>query len=145
MNDKDKEAYEMWVCDEDILEMLMRASEKVKAVTNMAERCSLLSKFWEKEAWQAACEYKQKEIDELEKEKDYLCQKMENMRSIYKDSEKLQAENAKLREAVEVLKIVSQFSDHDAEVLGLPDGEASTESSKLIKRARQVLKELENK
>ena len=65
---------------------------------------------------------------------------MKNWKS---DIERLSAENAKLKEAIEVLKIVSQFTDHDADVLGLPDGEASTESSKLIKRARQVLKELE--
>lgn len=41
----------------------------------------------DRKIWQAACEYKQKEIDELESEKDYLCKKMENMRNIYKQAD----------------------------------------------------------
>lgn len=56
-------------------------------------------------AWLAACNYKQREIDELEKEKDYLCKKMENMRDFHKHSKKiLQDENAKLNQEIEKFK-----------------------------------------
>ena len=85
MNDKDKEAYEKYL------------------IENNVNQRQIWNELSLDEIWQAACDYKQKEIDELEKEKDYLCQKMENMRSIYKDSEKLQAENAKKFSAEEVL------------------------------------------
>ena len=55
--------------------------------------------------WLAACNYKQKVIDELEKEKDYLCKKMENMRDFHKHSKKiLQDENAKLNLEIEKFK-----------------------------------------
>lgn len=84
----------------------------------------------------------QKWIEQL-KHEHKLYQK--HLSGLKADNERLEAENAKLKEAIEVLKIVSQFTDHDAEVLGLPDGEAPTESSKLIKRTKQILKELENK
>lgn len=84
----------------------------------------------------------QKWIDQL-KHEHKLYQK--HLSGLKAEIGRLEAENAKLKEAIEVLKIVSQFTDHDAEVLGLPDGEAPTESSKLIKRVKQILKELENK
>lgn len=85
-----------------------------------------------REAWQAACEYKQKEIDELKKEKDYLCQKMENMRFIYKDSEKLQIENAKLRECVEFYAKIRHTIKVKGSIVYSPE------------RAKQCLKELED-
>ena len=79
MNDKDKEAFEKWF-----------------STWNRAEFPGLCM-----ETWQAACDYKQKEIDELEKEKDYLCKKMENMREIYKNAENL-------RVAIEALEKYDQ-------------------------------------
>lgn len=67
---------EWWDSDKDIPEILGRASETVKAVTNMSERCSRLSEFWAQEAFQAALEIgrklerdKQSEvIDEIKKD-----------------------------------------------------------------------------
>ena len=130
MNDKDKEAFDKWwfngfkgMSDMDII--------KYK---NVGKQSSL-------NGWQAACEHKQKEIDELEKEKDYLCQKMENMRLIYKNSEKLQAENAKLRECVE-------FYCNANTIMQSADGIFIRQGwdgnfFELREYARQVLKELE--
>ena len=74
MNDKDKEAFEKWF-----------------KTWNRAEFPSLCM-----ETWQAACEYKQKEIDDKYTEDiTYLDEKIK----------KLQAENAKLRECVEFYRI----------------------------------------
>lgn len=83
MNEKDKEAFEKWW---DEIRLRGQSTFGIVAIT-----------------WQAACEYKQKEIDELEKEKDYLYKKMENMRDIYKHSERFQAENAQLRDEISEL------------------------------------------
>lgn len=77
MNEKDKEAYKLW------------CTEKFNIAPELVEefKHTFIHKLMHtEEAWQAACEYKQKEIDELEKEKDYLCRKMENMRNIYKQA-----------------------------------------------------------
>lgn len=78
MDDKDKEAYEKYL------------------IKNNVNQRQIWNELSLDEIWQAACEYKQKEIDEIEKEKDYLCRKLENLREIYKKPSKLQAENAKL-------------------------------------------------
>jgi hypothetical protein len=92
MNDESQEAFEKWLKDE------------------FDEKCHIpLLEF----TWQAACAYKQKEIDELEREKDYLCKKMENMRAIYKDSEKLQAENAKLKAIVMLASEACCYTEYE--------------------------------
>lgn len=59
MNDKDKEAFEKWF-----------------STWNRAEFPSLC-----KEAWQAACDYKQKEIDELEAKSSVLTEALEKILS----------------------------------------------------------------
>ena len=45
---------EWWESDKDMPEILGRASERVAGITNMTQRCSILSEFWAQEAWQAA-------------------------------------------------------------------------------------------
>jgi predicted RNase H-like nuclease (RuvC/YqgF family) len=84
MNDKDKEAFDNYM------------EENKGVYFGMGE--------WEKDSdfnvWQAACEYKQEEIehrDDLiyELEQNYLTEK--------ENKEKLQAENKKLREALEYI------------------------------------------
>lgn len=97
------------------------------------------------------------ENERLEEEKDYLCKEMENMRDLHKHSEKiLQDENAKLKECVEFYadfnsygttknvrpripwakRLISAFDVDDSLDGCFPCGG---------KRARQVLKELEEK
>ena len=72
MNDKDKEEFIAWY----------------KNKESEFDNC--------KEAWQAACEYKDKEINDDEELLRY------HMNSIgYRELKKLQAENKKLREALE--------------------------------------------
>lgn len=80
---------EWWEDDKDIPEMLARASGKVAAVTNMAQRCSLLSEFWAREAWQAAKLSDAKEIEELEKRNNNQAETMKFLSSItnVKDAE----------------------------------------------------------
>ena len=90
-----------------------------------------------KSAWQAACDYKQKEIDELEKEKDYLCKKMENMRGIYKDSEKLQAENAKLKEQDQIIGKEIKTYIQIAEKLQAENAELKQKLSTIWKEAEK--------
>ena len=164
MNEKDKEAFVKWYSKE--------ASEILWEDFNGDE---IVIK-----SWKYACDYKQKEIDELEKDKDYLCKKMENMRDIYKEFlknevkqtshgisvtkynkelvrrefEKLQAENAKLRECVEFYANRRSWKSN-----GMPSGGGNKIAIQIIKedhetpalstyggkRARQVLKELDGK
>ena len=57
MNDKDKEAFKVWGADQDGDKPLLEGSAY--------------------EAWQAACEYKQKEIDDLK----------EQIKNIWKEAE----------------------------------------------------------
>ena len=123
MNDKDKKEFDKWFKNN------WQDSDDKDVFT---------------EAWQAACQFKQTEIDELEKEKDYLCQKMENIRTIYKNSEKLQAENAKLRDCVIF------YADEDGQVwAACQDTDTKDTCCHMVgelsggKRARQVLKELD--
>ena len=57
MNDKDKEAYNNWIKNRDYhFDMDGEAWLNKEVVSIFSET---------KDAWQAACEYKQKEIDEL--------------------------------------------------------------------------------
>lgn len=94
MNEIDKKAFEKW------------CTEKFNIAPELIEefKHTFIHKLKHtEEAWQSACEYKQKEIDELEKEKDYLYKKMENIRDIYKHSKRFQAENAQLRDEISEL------------------------------------------
>lgn len=126
MNDKDKEAYEKYL------------------VENNVNQRQIWNELSLDEIWQAACEYKQKEIDELEKEKDYLCKKMENMREIYKNSEKLQVENSKLRECVEFYAQPWERGELDGELL-VRKSESYDHFTEVHYKARQCLKELDEK
>jgi hypothetical protein len=87
MNDKDKEEFDKWYSEE-YAEILWSHStgDEVVVIT-----------------WQAACEYKQKEVDELKNITSWTVEqdgKVTRHLSIC-DIEKLQAENKKLREALE--------------------------------------------
>lgn len=77
---------EWWENDKDIPEMLGRASEKVAAVANMAQRCSLLSEFWAREAWQAVKLSDAKEIETLKRDLKYLLKGTEYFRPDMKDA-----------------------------------------------------------
>lgn len=80
MNDKDKEAFNQW------FELL--------GETHL-ERVVKLNRGASSKAWQDACEYKQKEIDELLKQ-------LKHEHDLYKKHLKVyEAENAKLRKCVE--------------------------------------------
>jgi len=133
MNDKDKEAFEKYM------------GENMPYDYYHHYACREL------DTWQAAIEYKQKEIDDLNKMNMF----QESHRRIMGEKlEKLQSENAKLRECLE-------FTTHAAEYLYKPDVklnkgmtptfyftltyEGDLELMEKTKRARQVLKELENK
>ena len=119
MNDKDKEAFEKWWMEGF---KGMSDMEVIKYV-NVGKQTSL-------HGWQSACEYKQKEVDELIKQLKHehdLCKKH---LKVYKDAsaelieqdqilgeeiktymviaEKLQVENAKLRECVEEISKMRQ-------------------------------------
>lgn len=118
MNDKDKEAFDQW------FELL--------GETHL-ERVVKLNRGASSKAWQAAWEYKQKEINEL---------KLEIMAIKFKCN-KSQFENAKLRECVEFYADRKKWSPvyegiHKYKTLYKVHRTGS-------KRARQVLKELEDK
>jgi hypothetical protein len=67
MNDKDKEAFRVWGADQDGDKPLLEGSAY--------------------EAWQAACEYKQKEIDEIVMEKDFHAETLIELKSKIKELE----------------------------------------------------------
>ncbi len=123
MNDKDKEAFEKWF-------YLLGDSH--------LERVIKLNRGASYEAWQAACEYKQKEIDDLQKELVFV--DSITVREVLNTNKKLQAENAKLRECVEFYAVNGLASITVGQSLDV----------KLCQKfyingshARQVLKELE--
>ena len=71
MNDKDKEAFEKW------------CTEKFNIAPELVEefKHTFIHKLRHtEEAWQSACEYKQKEIDELEAENAKLNQEIEKFK-----------------------------------------------------------------
>ena len=119
MNDKDKEAFEKW---------LEAQNWYYDSFDNEYYQNGLkISIYGEtEEAWQAACEYKQQEIDELKNvtywtvEQDGKITRHISMADI----EKLQAENIKLKREIEVLR---QYSNKDCTAM-----------------ADEVLKELDN-
>lgn len=124
MNEKDKEAFEKWWREN-------MPNPDWLSSDHSTDVCK---------AWEAACEFKQREIDELEETA--LKQNQEND-LLWSSNKKLQAENAKLKECV---KFYADYRNH-----GFPgDAEISDyEKDKLSffkqgKRARQVLKELDS-
>ena len=165
MNDKDKEAFKEWGKDQDGDEPLCAGGAY--------------------EAWQAACKYKQKEIDELinasklefdkwyidgmrksffEEKRAYdlyynytkdVCtyrnlaavkEKNDalNLANSYKLLlEKLQVENAKLRECIEFYAQPWERGELDGELLVRKSGSYDL-FTEVHYKARQVLKELEN-
>lgn len=137
MNDKDKEAFEKWI-------------KTSWAEIDPKDYPNLLSR----DAWQAACEYKQKEIDELQKE--LVLIDSITVREVLNTNKNLRAENEKLRECVEFY--ANKLSWYDNTQINGSDQKAIFKDSEdwLIKsidkhiviggkRARQVLKELEEK
>lgn len=105
MNDKDNEEFKYW------LENNTTTQEEIEAYEAMSEKDRVM--FCMKYTWQAACEYKQKEIDARKSELDYAARiltdvqadKLEMMGTI----QKLQSENANLIEKISYLpKIPTQ-------------------------------------
>ena len=88
MNDKDKEAFEKFM------------GENLPFSYYQYYSCPDI------DAWQAVCEYKQKEIDELNKTVEFFASENTHY---FESLEKLQAENAKLKETISYLpKVATQ-------------------------------------
>lgn len=116
MNDKDKEAFNSW-WKENMVDPNWLTTDHASDVFN---------------SWQAACDYKQKEIDEL-KDGSYW----------QSDIERLEAENAKLKECVEFYARTSSWNCYGSII---PEDQWFVEKwFETIggKRARRVLKELD--
>jgi hypothetical protein len=94
MKDKDKEAFKQW-------------QESKPWIGDWAKMR------WCQEAWESAIEYKDIEIKKLEKEKDDLFNKIENLKFIYETNRKLEAKNKKLREALEFYSKCDGFCSDD--------------------------------
>lgn len=92
MNDKDKEAFNKYICSHD--QGILQHSDDTDI--DVAER-----------AWQAALEYKQKEIDELKDQIDHqdslIFELDQNVQVFMEKSKALQAENERLKEAISYL------------------------------------------
>lgn len=143
MNDKDKEEYDKW---------LESQNWHYDSFDNEYYQNGLkVSIYGEtEEAWQSACEYKQKEIDELKTQDQIIAKEIktymtiaENLRTVVKIN---QAENAKLRECVD------WYADEANQIAPVydPTGKPGADFTQPYrmdsgKRARQVLKELEEK
>ena len=116
MNDKDKEAFKNWYTNKE----------------SEFDNC--------KEAWQAACEYKQVEISGLEAEKQKLFIKLSKELEAEKDkSSKLKEETDKLKDCVNFYAAGNVQFDH--EYIAVQSGLVS----KIGSYARKVLAKLENK
>jgi hypothetical protein len=112
MNEKDKEeAFDKWFSKMDNAENLLHFEYYLHI------------------AWQTACEYKQKEIDELIKDNKFQADVMCDMGEIVLENKKLEAENKKLREALEKLSLYVSYN-----------GDTWVQET-----AREALKEVENK
>lgn len=117
MNDKDKDAFDKWFIEKyryNYNDLVIPESVKPQ-----------------KEAWQAACEYKQKEIDDLTGQ-------LKSCVFVYEEKvTRLLAENEKLRECVEFY--ANEETWFEERIIGYPialDDEGGL--------ARKVLKELDN-
>jgi hypothetical protein len=86
MNDKDKEAFENWI-DNDVL-----SHDENNRFKNMSEQERVV--FVTERTWQAACEYKDKEIGDLKF----------TFKSLNDDALEIIDENKKLRKALHQLK-----------------------------------------
>ena len=94
MNDKDQEAFEGWVASEDKHEGVFSNNNNFTRDYWIAEK-----------TWQAACEYKDEELIEWK----------EAARSEAEEVNRLQAENKKLREALEQIAYhVGKFPIHES-------------------------------
>ena len=113
MNDKDKEAFEKWFLE----------FPEWRVTMSRQESCS--------KAWQAACDYKHKELEQKLQgyESDWI-----KMRDI---AEKLQAENAKLKECL------SNWLSWEQKQINTHGEYCGEEIKKLISDARKVLKQLD--
>jgi hypothetical protein len=146
MDDKDKEAFEKWW---DEIRLRGQSTFGIVAIT-----------------WQAACEYKQKEIDELLKQlkhendlykKHLKVYEDENAKLIEQDqiisqeiktyihiADRLKGENAKLRECVEFYAQPWERGELDGELL-VRKSESYDLFTEVHYKAKQCLKELEDK
>lgn len=95
MNDKDRESFDIWVWDKFNLTYELNPSQYDDL----------------KDSWQAACEYRQKEIDKFEWELNHRSEIIKNLRGElleYKEAasseaalvNELQAENAELKQKI---------------------------------------------
>lgn len=80
MTDKDLEAFERW-SDQERGKILPHEENHIISVSPKTLRT------WERQAWQAAIEYKQKEIDELIMEKDFHAETLIELKSKIKELE----------------------------------------------------------
>lgn len=130
MNDQDKEAFEDYM------------EENKSIYFGMPE--------WEKDTdrtiWQAACEYKQKEIDLIQSQLDYsariLIDVQADKSTLRAEIKKFQAENAKLRECIKFYGDFKNYQNytyyHDCGMVKCPMIDYDCGN-----KARQVLKELD--
>lgn len=123
MNDKDKEAFEKWAEENGHTETRVRLTELVTVYSELS-----------REAWQAACEFKEKEIDELKLEYD----KLTDWASEYV------AKNRKLKECVKWYADPKNCDNIDFTHCEWCE-RTEEEIADAGFRARQCLKELEEK
>jgi len=138
MNDKDKEAFEKWWQQLYDNHVEFRDWQGCDLATDGKEDMRY--------GWQAACEYKQKEIDDLNKYVEFQANVMCDMGEIILENKKLQSENSKLRECVEFYAKTETW-DADGWVVNSDIYAPWDKFGVMVggKRARQVLKELEDK
>jgi hypothetical protein len=129
MNDKDKEAFENWF-------------DKINKdlVDNNCAMYDDTDKWCMGNGWQAACELKNKQINNLESEKQKLFVKLSKELEIEKARvSQLQEENDKLKDCVNFYAAGNVQFDH--EYIAVQSGLVS----KIGSYARKVLNKLENK
>jgi len=132
VNDKDKEAFEQW----------FKSNANSSFAVFLRENYPDVGIKWDREparsAWQAACEYKQKEVDFLKDRNETNISKVtcvnqvndglhillkeaeaelfewkEAARSEAEEANRLQAENKKLREALELIEMANCYTDYE--------------------------------
>lgn len=134
MNVKDNEALEKWREDS------VATREQIQAFQAMSEHERIV--YCITAAWKGACEYKQKEIDNLRS----LMQSEALLNtSLHRENQKIQDENRKLRECLEFYANSSNYSA-EVDYKGLHYVSMIGEKFELGedngKRAREVLKNL---
>ena len=152
MNDQDKEAFDRWKNDSGIL-----PSEQLRIFFEMNEQERI--KFALEQAWQAACDYKQKEIDKLETDLAKANAEAESWKRHHAALDKVckvyKEENAKLRECVQFYADTNNWDAadgiHDSIISGVITGadhyEPWEETGIAVggKHAIECLKELDKK